>query len=102
MYTVNLDLDKETEENIKMSYNITIPFQIWLQQQIMLLLQEKFCPQKRRRKYHSRGLTDEELEKELSDYKPLTDDDIPDLSRKDYLKLCSRKPIMSNDLKKWF
>ena len=95
-------LNDELIKRVEKTLNGSISIAQWLEMQIELWLQQQSAPKKRRRKYHSRGLTDEELERELAECEPFTDDDFPDLSKEDYEKLCSRNTIMSNDLKKWF
>ena len=53
------------------------------QRALYVMLEDKFRPH-RRRKGHTPGLTDEELESKLKDYPPLAEEDFPDLAKEDY------------------
>lgn len=54
-----------------------------VQRGLYAMLENKFKGHPRR-KGRMPGLTDEEMEKALSGFPPLTDDDFPDLTREDY------------------
>lgn len=61
-----------------------VTLQIWLQQQVESLVREQVG-----HKFHTgysrkRGLSDEQLAKQLAQYTPLSDEDFPQLKAEDY------------------
>lgn len=101
MCTYNLMLDDnlvaEAENTLRDSGT---QFQIWLQQQVEILLRKQVG--KRQRHSRRQALSDEQLAMQLSQYTPLTDADFPELSKSDYDHyIRSTSGRITQGLEKW-
>lgn len=65
-----------------------------VQRGLYSMLENKFKGHPRRR-HPSRGLSDEEMERRLKDFPPLTTEDFPDLTKEDYNRFASTLKITS-------
>ena len=85
MCTYNITLDDQLVAEAKCRIKNEMPFQMWLQLEVEAMLKEKFEYSKKRQTHRRhRGLSDEELDRELESFPPLTDADFPDLTAADY------------------
>jgi hypothetical protein len=103
MCTYNLKLDDQLVAEAKNALgDIGISFQLWLQQQVEILLREQVNRKRRHVRVRKHGLTDEQLAERLAQYAPLTDSDFPNLSKSDYDNYArSISGRISKELKKW-
>lgn len=84
MCTYNITLDDKLVSEAENLLMAEIPFQLWLQQQVESMLRTYVEKPRRILHRHHRGLSDEDLDKELSQYPPLADKDFPDIDIEAY------------------
>ena len=84
MCTYNIAIDDRLVTQATSTLPGGVSFQLWLQQQVMELLQAQISGTKRHTSVHRSGLTDEQLAQQLAQYPPLSESDFPELTTEDY------------------
>ncbi len=85
MCTYNIAIDDQLVSQAASTLPVGVPFHLWLQQQVIELLQTQVNSQHRRRGTRRHGLTDEQLAQQLAQYPELQESDFLDLCTKDYV-----------------
>lgn len=102
MCTYNIALDDQLVTQASNTLPGGMSFQLWLQQQVVELLQAQISGPKRRTGIHRCGLTDEQLAQQLAQYPPLSESDFPELTADDYAHyMRNRSGRISKGMEKW-
>lgn len=102
MCTYNIVLDDRLVDEAKHTLEEGVSFQNWLQQQVELVLMTRVGRIHNRRPHRHKGLSDEQLAIELSQYPHLTDANFPELSKNDYAHYIKKTSgHISKGLEEW-
>lgn len=102
MCTFNIAIEDQLVTQAKSTLPGGVSFHLWLQQKVVELLKAQVNNPCRRTGIQRHRLTDEQLAEQLAQYAPLSENDFPDLSTKDYAYyMRSMSGRVSKGIEKW-